>query len=149
MTPVRHGGDQSLALAGLHLADLALMQHQPADDLHIEGAQAQRPPGRFAHSGEGFGQKLVDGLARRQPVAEFLGAGADLLIAQRLDFRLKRIDRFHGTLGCLDLAVIGCAEDHFGQVAESQHQTCSPLRARRTARTILCPASTGISGETE
>jgi hypothetical protein len=34
----RHGGSQRLPLAGLHLSDLALMQHDAPHHLHIEGA---------------------------------------------------------------------------------------------------------------
>jgi hypothetical protein len=34
--------DQRLALAGLHLGDLAVVQHHAAEQLHVEVAHAQR-----------------------------------------------------------------------------------------------------------
>ena len=72
----RHGGDQGLALPGLHLADLALVQNHPADELHVERAHAQGALGRFPHGGEGFRQQRVEGLPLRMPALELLGLGA-------------------------------------------------------------------------
>ena len=59
----RHGGDQGLAFAGLHLGDGALVQDDGAHDLHVEGAHARGPPGRLARDGEGLGHEVVEGLA--------------------------------------------------------------------------------------
>ena len=55
----RQGGDQRLAFAGLHLGDLAVVQHHAADQLHVEMAQAEHALGGLAHHGEGFGQQVV------------------------------------------------------------------------------------------
>src|SRR6187455_296246 len=41
----RHGGDQRLAFAGLHLSDAALMQHHAANQLHVEMTLAERALG--------------------------------------------------------------------------------------------------------
>ena len=51
----RQGGDQRLAFAGLHLGDLALVQHDAADELHVEMPHFQHAPAGLAHHGEGFG----------------------------------------------------------------------------------------------
>lgn len=40
---------QRLALAGAHLGNLALVQDHAADELHVEGAQAQHAARRLAH----------------------------------------------------------------------------------------------------
>ena len=53
-------GDQRLAFAGLHLGDLALVQHHAADQLHVEVALAERALGRLAHGGEGGHEKVVE-----------------------------------------------------------------------------------------
>ena len=65
----RQGGDQRLALAGLHLGDLAVVQHHAADQLHVEMPLAQRPPGGFAHDGEGFRQDARPAWRRRPAVS--------------------------------------------------------------------------------
>jgi hypothetical protein len=45
----RQHSDQRLALARAHLRNLALVQNHAADELHIEGAQAEHAPRRLAH----------------------------------------------------------------------------------------------------
>ena len=55
-----HGGDQRLALAGLHLGDVALVQEDAAHELHVEGAQAEGAAGGLAGVGEGLGQEVVE-----------------------------------------------------------------------------------------
>ena len=55
--------DQRLAFAGLHLGDIAFVQHHAADQLHVEMPLAERALGRLAHGGEGRNQKFVEGLA--------------------------------------------------------------------------------------
>ena len=57
---------QRLALAGLHLADLALVQHHAADQLHVEVPHLHRAPPRLAHHGERLGQYLVQRLPLRR-----------------------------------------------------------------------------------
>ena len=52
---------QRLALAGLHLGDLAVVQHHAADQLHVEVAHAQRALRRLPHYCESFGQQLLQG----------------------------------------------------------------------------------------
>ena len=46
-------GDQRFAFAGLHFGDLALVQHDSADQLHIEMAHAERAAAGFAHQRKG------------------------------------------------------------------------------------------------
>ena len=54
-----HGGGKRFALAGLHLGDAALMQHDAADHLHVEGVHAQHALAALAHHGEGLHQQVV------------------------------------------------------------------------------------------
>ena len=60
----RQRGDQRLAFAGLHLGDLAFVQHHAADQLHVEMALAERALAGLAHGGEGRHQDVVE---RRRP----------------------------------------------------------------------------------
>ena len=57
-------GDQRLSFTGLHFGDLALVQHIPADELHIEVPHVQNALAGFADDGKGFGQKVVERLLR-------------------------------------------------------------------------------------
>ena len=59
----RQRRDQRLAFAGLHLGDIAFVQHHAADQLHVEMPLAERALGRLAHGGEGRNQDVVEGLA--------------------------------------------------------------------------------------
>ena len=56
----RERGDQGLALAGLHLGDLALVQHDAAHQLHVEVALAEGPLGGLAHRRERLDQQVVE-----------------------------------------------------------------------------------------
>ena len=63
---VQHDGErrgQRLALAGLHLGDRAVVQHHPADQLHVEVAHAHRALAGLAHEREALEQQLVERLA--------------------------------------------------------------------------------------
>ena len=55
--------DERLALAGLHLGDLALVQHDAADELHVEVPHVQHAAAGLADDGEGLGQQVVERLA--------------------------------------------------------------------------------------
>ena len=57
------GGHEGLALACLHLGNLAVVQHHAADQLNIEVAHAEHALAGLAHHGEGLGQQLIEELA--------------------------------------------------------------------------------------
>ena len=57
------GRDERLAFAGLHLGDLAAVQHDAADELHVEVPHVQHAAAGLADDGEGFGQQIVERLA--------------------------------------------------------------------------------------
>ena len=69
---------QRLALAGLHLGDVAAVQHHAADQLHVEVAHAHRAPADLADDREALRQDLVEGAA-----TVVVGLAAHLL-AQRV-----------------------------------------------------------------
>ncbi len=51
----RQGGHQGLAFTGLHFGDFALVQHHPADQLHVIVTQAHGSPRGFTDQGKCFG----------------------------------------------------------------------------------------------
>ena len=122
------GGDQRLALAGLHLGDLAVVQHHAADQLHVEMPLAERALGGLAHHGEGLRQQVVQRGAAGQPLAELGGLGPQRLVRQRLHGRLQRIDLRHPALIGLERTIVGGAE--YGAGDGSEHGTFSDGRRR-------------------
>src|SRR6185295_9631452 len=73
-------GHQRFAFARSHLSDLALMQNNAADHLHIEMAHAGGTHARLANDRESFGKNLVERLAFTALDFVFIGdAGNSLL----------------------------------------------------------------------
>ena len=68
------------------------MQHDAAEQLHVEMALAECPLRRLTDGGEGVDQKIVEGLAARQPLSEPGRARPQFLVAERLELRLERVD---------------------------------------------------------
>ena len=110
--------DQRLAFAGLHLGDVALVQHHAADQLDVEMALAEGALGRLAHGGEGRHQEVVERLAVGELLAEFGGAGLQRLVGQRGEFGLQRVDGVDAGLISLDPPVVGGAEKLAGERAD-------------------------------
>ena len=68
-----HDGHQGLALAGFHLGDTAVVEHQAAENLNREGSHAQHPPGGLANQREGVDFDVVRRRAVSQPLLQRLG----------------------------------------------------------------------------
>ena len=86
---------QRRALAGAHFRDLAAVEHDAADHLHVEVAHPHAPPARLAHRGEGFGQQVVERCASRQPLPELHRLGGKLVVGHGLHRRLEAVDLAH------------------------------------------------------
>ena len=91
----RQDGDQRFALAGLHLRDAALMQHDAADELHAVRPHAEHAVRRLAADGKRLGQEVVEVLAALIALAELVRLFTQLLIRQRLHLVLHRLDAVH------------------------------------------------------
>ena len=61
-------GDERLALAGLHLGDVAVVQHDAAHELHVERPHAEHALGGLAHDGERLVEQVVERLAVGEPL---------------------------------------------------------------------------------
>ena len=110
--------DQRLAFAGLHLGDVALVQHHAADQLNVEMALAERPLGGLAHRGEGGHQQVVQRLALGELLLELGGAGLERLVGEFRDLGLQRVDRVDAGLISLHPPVVGGAEKLAGERAD-------------------------------
>lgn len=109
---------QRLAFAGLHLGDVALMQHHAADQLDVEMALAERALGGLAHGGEGGHQQVVERLALGELLLELDRAGLERLVGELRDLRLQRVDRADAGLVSLHPPVVGGAEKLAGERAD-------------------------------
>ena len=76
------GGRQGLALTGLHLGDVALVENDAAQHLHIEVAQADAPFGNLPHNGERLRKDILQRLPRAQAREELIGLGSQLGVGQ-------------------------------------------------------------------
>ena len=85
-------GGQRLALAGLHLGDVAAVQDHPADQLHVEVAHAHGPLADLADDGEGLGQQVVERLALAGALAQPVEALAQLVVGLELQLGLEAAD---------------------------------------------------------
>ncbi len=125
--------DQGLAFAGLHLGDLALMQHHAAHQLDVEMALAEGALGGLAHGRERLDQQVVEGLAGGQPLAKAIGARPEVGIRQPLQLRLESVDGVDRLLQGLDDAVVGGAEQPLGKTADHGREVL-PRRSRQGAK---------------
>ena len=73
-------GDERLAFAGLHLGDPAAVQHDAADQLHVEVPHVQRALAGLADDGEGLGQQVVERFAVGEALAELDGLHAQRFV---------------------------------------------------------------------
>jgi hypothetical protein len=122
---------QRLAFAGLHLGDIALVQHHAADQLDVEMPLAEGALGRLADGGEGRHQDVVERLALGELLAEFAGARFQRLVRQLRDLGLKRVDGVDAGLISLHPPVVGGAEKLAGERADHANSClCRYLRCK-------------------
>jgi hypothetical protein len=85
-------GDERLPLAGLHLGDVALVKRDPAHQLDVEEADADRPLECLANGGVRLEDQILERLPVLQALAELRGLPAQLVVRQRLELRLEGAD---------------------------------------------------------
>jgi hypothetical protein len=102
----RKRGDQSLALAGLHLGDLAGVQHHATDQLHVEMAHIEDAFAGFADDRECFHQQVVDRLAIGNTLPELARLVSKLLLGKGLHLRLERTNFRDARHEPLELALV-------------------------------------------
>src|SRR6185437_13219635 len=130
------GGDEGFAFAGLHFADLALVENHAADELDVEVAHLDGAPAGLADYGEGFGQNFVEGgafgLIEIVGVGNALHAGGDagaelgcfgtkLFIGKLFHLRLKGAYLGDDGEQFLDDPLVGGAE-YFGECLIEKHR---------------------------
>ncbi len=104
-------GDERLALPGLHLGDVALVQHDPAHELDVEEPNADRPPERLPDRRVRLEDDLLQRLAVLDPLLELHGLRRELVVGERLEVRLEGSDVRRLLLQALEPASLAHAQD--------------------------------------
>ena len=92
------------------------MEHDAADELHVEGALAQRTHGGLPAQGEGLGQDAVQTFAALNAHLIFAGFLPHALVGEGLHFPFQGIYLVNDGAQLLDLALVGGAEELFKYV---------------------------------
>ena len=111
----RQSGHKGLALAGLHLGDVAPVEGDAAGELHREVLHVQHAPGSFPADGESIGQDIVQRFAVGQPLLQRGGLGLQLGIGHGLILRLQRQNFFHDRVDLFQLFVRKSTEESFSK----------------------------------
>src|SRR5205823_2203892 len=85
----REARDERLALARLHLGDVALVEDDPAHQLDVEDALAGRALPRLTHGCERLEDEVVERLAVLEPLPELGRLGLQLLVGKGLELWLE------------------------------------------------------------
>src|SRR5512132_3650247 len=109
----RQRGNERLTLPRSHFGNLALMQDDAADQLHIEMAHSGRTHARFSDDSKSFRQDLIErflfaalaliqisyiGDSALQLLLKLRSAGAQLFVRQLFYSRLKFVDLLNNRL---------------------------------------------------
>nr|BAL54247.1 hypothetical protein HGMM_F13G06C30 [uncultured Acetothermia bacterium] len=97
------------------------MNDDPADELDIERAQPNRAARGLAHHGERLGQEIIECLAVGEPISEFVGLGAELIVGELLHLGLQPIDLIDDGLELAESLFVGLAEDPVDSAFEKFH----------------------------
>ncbi len=88
----RLGRHEGLALAGLHLGDVALVEDDAAHHLHLEQLDATVAAEGLAHRGERLEEQLLERRAVLEPLLELRRLPLELGIRELLELGLERED---------------------------------------------------------
>ena len=103
----RQRGDQRLALAGLHLGDLTLVQDLAAHDLDVEVTHAHDAFAGLAADREHLGQHVVERLARGDALPELGRLGLQLGVGELGDLRFEGVGGDDGPAEPGHFALVG------------------------------------------
>ena len=104
-------GHQRLAFTRPHLRDLAIMQNDASDHLHVEMPHAQRSFGGLPDCGKHLGDKVVKLFAGVQAGLEGIAQRPELVVGHALEFGFEGVYIVHILVKVLDDSVIGATKN--------------------------------------
>ena len=125
----REARDERLALAGLHLGDVAFVQDDSAHQLHVEHALTRGALTGLADGRERLEDELVEGLAVLEPLPELGRLALEVGGGQLLEVGLERRDVRGLLLQPLEPAALADAQDLL-EVADLHGSRVRPRRPR-------------------
>jgi hypothetical protein len=104
----------NVATSVLPFGDLALVQGDSADQLHVEVPHAEHAPRGLAHERKRFRQQRIQVFSLGVAPLELVGLGAQGVVGQRRQRRLERVGGRHERPIALEQPLIAAAEhaDH-------------------------------------
>ena len=112
------GSNQRLALAGSHLRNLAVVKRDASEQLNVEVAHVEHAPAGFAHGRKHFRQEIVERFAVLHALPEYIGARAQVGIAQFAQAGLEGVDRLYGVRIFAQQPVVAAAEYFLERIRE-------------------------------
>ena len=109
------GGDERFPFTRAHLSNLATVQRDAPDQLHIIMALSQRALGGFTDRCKGFRQKIIQRLAAFQALLIFIRFELELIIRESFKLWLQRVNARHNRAEFFQFPVIFCAENLLGE----------------------------------
>ena len=103
--------DECLALARTHLRNLALVQADAADHLHVEMTHAKNAPRRLAHDGKRLGKQLVKAFTVRQPLLELARMTRQCIVAKAFEGLLAAVDDIDNAAHALDFLLVVISQE--------------------------------------
>ncbi len=101
-----HRRGKGLPFARLHLGDLALVEHNAPDELHVEGPHPHGSPCGLPDNGEGLRQDVVEGGPVCELLLEIGRLGPQLLVGELFDGGLEAVDLVNERSNALQLPLI-------------------------------------------
>ena len=132
------GCDQRLALARAHLGDLALMQRDAADQLHVEMPHLDGAPSRFANERERLRQERIQVLIARVALLELGGLGAQRIVGQGGEVGVVGVRGGDEGPVALQQPLVAAAENSGHQIRNGIQQGGSALERKRPILEDLC-----------
>jgi hypothetical protein len=102
---------QRLAFARAHFGDLAQVQRQAADQLHVEMPQAELAPRSLPHQRERLGNQGIERCTAGNPSLELECLLGEVIVPKCLHFGLEEIGVGHPAAQLFDEALITAAEN--------------------------------------
>ena len=107
----REGRDESFALAGLHLGNIAEMKRRATHELHVEMTHSEGALGCFTHGGKRFRQQVFQRLTVRVALAKLYGLLLQILVTEFAEVVFQVIDRLRVSVQSSKDSTLADAED--------------------------------------
>ncbi len=102
---------ERLSFARLHLGDVSAVEHDSAEELHVEVPHVHHASADLADHGEGLGEDLVQRRAVRDALLELRRDRLEVVVGRGLHRRLEIVDPTDHRVPLLELPLRGCADD--------------------------------------